>query len=68
MRWTTYTVAMLLFSLVGWLLVYLLQRLQGVLPFNPQGLPRVEHVLVVQYGRLVHDEHQLAGLRRRSRR
>jgi K+-transporting ATPase ATPase A chain len=42
MRWTTYTVAMLLFNFVGWLLVYLLQRLQGVLPFNPQGLPGVE--------------------------
>jgi K+-transporting ATPase ATPase A chain len=42
MRWTTYTVAMLLFNFVGWLLVYLLQRLQGGLPFNPQGLPGVE--------------------------
>ena len=42
MRWTTYTVAMLLFNFVGWLLIYLLQRLQGGLPFNPQGLPGVE--------------------------
>jgi potassium-transporting ATPase potassium-binding subunit len=42
MPWTTYAVAMLLFNFVGWLLVYLLQRLQGFLPFNPQGLPNVE--------------------------
>jgi K+-transporting ATPase ATPase A chain len=39
MRWTTYAVAMLLFHLVGVLFVYLLQRLQGYLPLNPQGLP-----------------------------
>ena len=40
-HWTTYTVAMLLFNLAGLLLLYLLQRLQGVLPLNPQGLPAV---------------------------
>jgi K+-transporting ATPase ATPase A chain len=37
-HWTTYTVAMLLFSLFGFIFLYLLQRLQAVLPFNPQGL------------------------------
>ncbi|MGZ5384645.1 MAG: potassium-transporting ATPase subunit KdpA [Acidimicrobiia bacterium] len=42
MRWTTYLVALLLFNLLGFLTVYLLQRLQGGLPFNPQGLPGVE--------------------------
>jgi K+-transporting ATPase ATPase A chain len=42
MPWTTYAVAMLLFNFVGWVFVYLVQRLQGVLPFNPQGLPGVE--------------------------
>jgi len=35
-RWTTYTASLLSFSLFGFLLVYLLQRLQGFLPFNPQ--------------------------------
>lgn len=36
-RWTAYAAGMLLFSLVGMLLVYLLQRLQNELPFNPEG-------------------------------
>ena len=36
MRWTTYTFAMLMFSVVGGLASYALLRLQGVLPFNPQ--------------------------------
>jgi potassium-transporting ATPase potassium-binding subunit len=36
-----YTLAMLLFNLVGFLAVYLLQRLQGVLPLNPQGIGAV---------------------------
>jgi K+-transporting ATPase ATPase A chain len=39
--WKTYAVAMLLFNLAGLLVVYGLQRLQGVLPFNPQGLGAV---------------------------
>lgn len=38
MNWKTYAVAMLLFNLLGLLVVYLLQRLQGVLPLNPQRL------------------------------
>jgi K+-transporting ATPase ATPase A chain len=42
MRWTSYAVAMLLFNLVGWVVLYGLQRLQGSLPLNPQGLPGVE--------------------------
>ena len=41
MRWTEYGLTMLAFSLVSMLLLYALQRLQGVLPFNPQGLPGV---------------------------
>jgi potassium-transporting ATPase potassium-binding subunit len=36
-HWTTYTAAMLLFSLAGFVLLYALQRLQHVLPLNPQG-------------------------------
>jgi potassium-transporting ATPase potassium-binding subunit len=35
-RWTQYTASLLSFSLFGFLLVYAIQRLQGVLPFNPQ--------------------------------
>ena len=36
MKWTTYTISMLLFSVVGALVTYALLRLQGHLPFNPQ--------------------------------
>src|SRR6202789_1654676 len=36
MRWTEYAVAMLLFSFVSMLLLYLIQRIQLHLPFNPQ--------------------------------
>jgi K+-transporting ATPase ATPase A chain len=42
MRWTEYAVSMLLFSLVSMLALYLIQRLQGVLPLNPQHLPGVD--------------------------
>jgi potassium-transporting ATPase potassium-binding subunit len=37
MRWTEYAAALLLFSVVSVLVLYGLQRLQQVLPFNPQG-------------------------------
>jgi len=40
-HWVTYGVAMLLFSLAGFLSLYALQRLQAVLPFNPQSFPAV---------------------------
>jgi K+-transporting ATPase ATPase A chain len=36
-HWVTYGAAMLLFSLVGLLVLYGMQRFQAVLPFNPQG-------------------------------
>jgi K+-transporting ATPase ATPase A chain len=38
MTWGEYTIAILWFSLVGMLVLYALERLQGLLPFNPQGL------------------------------
>jgi potassium-transporting ATPase potassium-binding subunit len=40
-HWTTYTAAMLLFNLAGLLLLYAMQRLQHVLPLNPQGFDPV---------------------------
>ncbi len=40
-HWVTYGIAMLLFSVAGFVSLYLLQRLQDVLPFNPQHLPAV---------------------------
>ncbi len=36
-RWWVYAIALLLFNLGGVLLLYVLQRIQGFLPFNPQG-------------------------------
>jgi K+-transporting ATPase ATPase A chain len=39
--WTAYTAAMLMFSLVGLLVLYALQRLQYYLPLNPQKLSGV---------------------------
>jgi K+-transporting ATPase ATPase A chain len=44
-HWLTYTVAMLFFSLAGFLALYGLQRLQGLLPFNPAGQDSVEPTL-----------------------
>jgi potassium-transporting ATPase potassium-binding subunit len=37
-RWTQYTASLVSFSIFGFIAVYLLQRMQGWLPFNPQGL------------------------------
>ncbi len=36
MRWTEYAISMLLFSMVSMVVLYLMERLQGYLPFNPQ--------------------------------
>jgi K+-transporting ATPase ATPase A chain len=36
-HWVTYAVAMLTFSLVGFVIMYAIQRLQNVLPLNPAG-------------------------------
>jgi K+-transporting ATPase ATPase A chain len=36
MQWTEYAIAMLLFSLTSMIVLYLMQRLQVYLPFNPQ--------------------------------
>src|SRR5690348_8916503 len=41
MRWTEYALAMLLFSAVSMLLLYLLERAQAFLPLNPQKLAAV---------------------------
>lgn len=40
--WKQYTVALLLFSVVGALVLYAIQRLQLWLPFNPQHIANVE--------------------------
>jgi len=40
-HWVTYAVAMLLFSVAGFVALYLLQRFQAALPFNPQDMSAV---------------------------
>ena len=41
-HWAVYATAMLLFNLVGLVVLYALQRLQGVLPYNPAGMTAVD--------------------------
>ncbi len=47
MPWTEYAVSMLVFSAVTMLLTYGVERLQGILPLNPQHLPGVEPALAL---------------------
>ncbi|MDG4879374.1 potassium-transporting ATPase subunit KdpA [Mesorhizobium sp. WSM4935] len=41
-HWAVYATGMLLFNLAGFLVLYVLQRLQGALPYNPAGMAAVE--------------------------
>jgi len=44
-HWLVYATAMLVFTMAGFLSLYGLQRLQALLPFNPQGMSAVgEHL------------------------
>ena len=45
MAWTEYAVSMLLFSVIPMLLLYLIQRVQGYLPWNPQKMAAVPPAL-----------------------
>src|SRR6202161_3227351 len=36
-HWVSYAIAMLAFTFAGFISLYALQRLQNLLPFNPQG-------------------------------
>ena len=45
MTWVEYTSSMLVFSGVGMIFLYALQRLQGLLPLNPQAFPGVPPAL-----------------------
>ena len=72
-RWTGYAASLLVFSLVSLLFTYLIQRLQGLLPFNPQGFGRRTRPGShgddagpgVQHRRQLHHQHELAGVQRR---
>ena len=41
MGWKHYALCLVAFNMLGVVVVYALQRLQGVLPLNPQGMPTV---------------------------
>ena len=45
MNWKQYAVAVLLFALLGVVTLFLIELLQGILPFNPQHLPGVPPAL-----------------------
>ncbi|MBI5927794.1 MAG: potassium-transporting ATPase subunit KdpA [Chloroflexi bacterium] len=45
MDWKTYAVAMLLFNLLGFLVLFVIQLVQGSLPLNPENLPNVPTAL-----------------------
>jgi K+-transporting ATPase ATPase A chain len=45
MNWKQYALAVLLFALLGVVTLFLIELLQGVLPFNPQHLPGVSPAL-----------------------
>jgi len=47
MRWTEYAIAMLIFSAATLLLTYIVERVQHLLPLNPQHLPAVESSLAL---------------------
>ena len=79
--WFVYTIAMLAFSGCGFLVLYGVQRLQGALPLNPRGFDAHRHrpgdiALFaaaqrsagsrIQHGHQLHNQHQLAELRRRN--
>ena len=65
-HWLTYAVAMLLFHLFCFASLYAMLRLQFYLPFNPQGMTGVSLGPGAQHGDQLHDQHQLAELRRRD--
>jgi len=39
MKWTGYSLAMIAFSVISVIVLYFMQRLQGILPYNPQAMP-----------------------------
>lgn len=43
--WSRYTLALLVFNIAGFVILFLLQLLQGYLPLNPHQLPGVEPLL-----------------------
>ena len=66
MSWKTSTIAMLLFSAASVVLVYLLQRVQGFLPLNPQAFGAVTPDSSFNTDCQFCDQYELARVRRRN--
>ena len=64
--WKRYALGVLLVNLLGFIAVYALQRTAGRAAPQPPGTRCGIARLVVQHGGQLCDEHQLAGVRRRS--
>ena len=67
--WKAYAKSLIIFSLAGWLLLYFILRTQTLWNWtglNPEGLPLGAVERDVQHHFVVHDEHELAVLRRRD--
>ena len=63
--WKQYAGYLLVFSALGVLVTYAIQRLQHVLPWNPQNLAPPRRPPGLQHGGQLHHQHQLAVVRRR---
>src|SRR5438105_6425887 len=59
--WLQYTLALLVFSLLGLVVTYAIERLQGALPLNPQRFAAVPPDLAFNTAASFH-QHQLAGV------
>ena len=66
MDWKQNAIAMLVFNVIGIVVVYGLQRLQQLLPLNPQAFQCRHSGFFIQYCSQFRDEHELAGIRRRN--
>ena len=64
--WLAYTLAMLMFSALGFASLYAILRLQAYLPLNPQGFDGVPPGPRLQHRHQLPHQHQLAGLWRRN--
>ena len=63
-RWNVYALSMIAFSAVGLVLLFLLQRFQSDLPFNPTQVGNVRADAGVRDLDQLRHQHQLAELRR----
>ena len=64
--WKRYAGALVIFSAVSIVFTYVIMRIQGSLPLNPQHIGRRRSGAELQHGGLVRHQHQLAELRRRD--